>query len=169
VFPAGLAAAHEAGHLLVAIAAGLPVTEVAALDLDTAAVAIAWPEVAACPVLAAYAAAGLVAESLLGYADRWPARLAEAVAAAPDADEDLAALAVEAEHGCCPGCARWLAAAVLSTAPLAEAAELLHLRRALTGPQLAAGLEHELRSWQVPAVLHSALIGRPQAIGARLS
>jgi hypothetical protein len=153
----------------VAIAAGLPVTEVAALDLDTAAVTIAWPEVAACPVLAAYAAAGLVAESLLGYADRWPARLAEAVAAAPDADDDLAALAVEAEHGCCPHCARWLAVAVLQSAPLAEAAELLNLRRKLTGAELASGLEHELRSWEVPAVLHSALIGRPQAIGARLS
>lgn len=152
-----------------AIAAGLPVTEAAALDLDTAAVTIAWPEVTACPVIAAHAAAGFVAEAMLGYADRWPASVAEALAAAPDADEDLAALAAEREHGCCEHCARWLAAAVLSTAPLAEAAELLHLRRALTGPQLAAGLEHELRSWQVPAVLHSALIGRPQAIGARLS
>jgi hypothetical protein len=153
----------------VAIAAGLPVSEVSALDLDTSAVGIAWPEVAACPVLAAYAAAGLVAEAMLGYADRWPASLAKAMADAPDADEDLAALAAEREHGCCPGCARWLAAAVLSTAPLAETAELLHLRRTLTGPELASGLEHELRSWDVPTVLRAALIGRPQAVGGRLA
>jgi hypothetical protein len=96
--PAVLLAAHEAGHLGIAIMAGAVPSAICAGHPDFATVLCShWPDDVSCLDRAAFAAAGIVAEQRLG----WPLRMSARQLAAGD-QPDGEALAFEAGHGIDP-------------------------------------------------------------------
>jgi hypothetical protein len=138
-------AAHEAGHLAAALGIGLRVVSVSAAHEDTAAVRVDWPARVPCLDRAAFAAAGLAAEELLGYPPRF------ALAEVPGGDGQ--ALADEESHGITRVDAMLRACELLTASPLAELAGLLDG----VGYATAAGLA---RRWRTGGTRSSQLTHR---------
>jgi hypothetical protein len=130
-----LIAAHEAGHLAAAVAVGIMPREIRAAHPGTAEVRYDLPRSLACLDRAVLAAAGIVAEHVLG----WPLRFT-APELATHGEGDGLVLAAEVAHGIDPYRAYARADQLLTAAPLAELAAELAGVGFITWARLAARL-----------------------------